>query len=93
MIQKSLKALYEIDLQDYYAAVVKDYKPMTYKPPQPEKLHVNHSAYFNSGVMIMNLDVFRRESEKIKRGIEFRAYAGECVRGYGRYIIYYGGIL
>jgi len=61
LVQKDITELYSIDISDVYAAVVKDYKPMTYKPPQPDKLKINHSAYFNSGVMLLNLKKMREE--------------------------------
>ena len=34
---------------------------------------VKDEDYFNSGVMVMNLEVFRNETEKINQGIKFRA--------------------
>lgn len=61
LIQKDLFNLYETDISNVYAAVVKDYKPMTYNPPQVKKLSIEHSAYFNSGVMLLNLKKFRED--------------------------------
>lgn len=61
LIQRGLESLYSVDISDVYAAVVKDYKPMTYNPTQVEKLKINHSAYFNSGVMLLNLKKFRKD--------------------------------
>lgn len=71
LVKKDLTELYLTDISDVYAAVVKDQKPTTYQPPQVEKLHINHSAYFNSGVMLLNLEKLRRDkmSEKL---IEYR---------------------
>jgi len=67
LVQKDLSMLYQIDISNVYAAVVKDYKPMTYNPPQVKKLGINHSCYFNSGVMLLNLKKMREEnlSEKL----------------------------
>lgn len=67
LVRKDLEELYSIDISDKYAAVVKDQKPTTYNPPQIEKLQVKHSAYFNSGVMLLNLDKMRQDkmSEKL----------------------------
>lgn len=61
LVQDNLETIFKIDISNVYAAVVKDYKPMTYNPPQVEKLGVNHSAYFNSGVMLLNLKKFRED--------------------------------
>lgn len=78
LFEKDPKALFELDLGNNYAAVVKDAKPATYKPPQVEKLGIpHHSAYFNSGVMMLNLNKFRDDSlsEKLldyrKNGINY----------------------
>lgn len=61
LVRKDLSELNSIVLGDDYAAVVKDYKPMTYKPTQVEKLKVAHRFYFNSGVMLLNLKKFRED--------------------------------
>lgn len=72
LFEKDPKELFEIDLSDNYAAVVKDAKPATYKPPQVVKLGIpHHSAYFNSGVMMLNLKKFR-EDFLDKRLLEYR---------------------
>ena len=67
LIQKDLMNLYNLDISNVYAAVVKDYKPMTYNPPQVEKLGIKHTSYFNSGVMLLNLKKMREDnlSEKL----------------------------
>lgn len=59
LVQQNLESIFEVDISNVYAAVVKDYKPMTYDPPQVTKLGIEHSAYFNSGVMLLNLKKFR----------------------------------
>lgn len=62
LFEKDPKTLFEIDLGNNYAAVVKDAKPTTYKPPQVVKLGIpHHTAYFNSGVMMLNLNKFRED--------------------------------
>lgn len=78
LVEKDPRALFEIDLGDNYAAVVKDAKPAYYKPPHVVKLKIpHHTAYFNSGVMMLNLRKFREDhlDEKLleyrKHGINF----------------------
>ena len=71
LIRRDLSELFDTDLTDAYAAVVKDYKPMTYTPPHTEYLHISHSAYFNSGVMLLNLRKMREDSIRDKL-IEYR---------------------
>lgn len=78
LVEKDLKPLFELNLDGNYAAVVKDAKPATYKPPQIVKLKIpHHTAYFNSGVMMLNLKKFREDSldEKLleyrKNGINY----------------------
>lgn len=67
LVQKDLTRLYNTELGNKYAAVVKDYKPMVYNPPQTQKLGIAHKSYFNSGVMLLNLKKFRadRLNEKL----------------------------
>lgn len=78
LVRKDLSDLFETDISEYYAAVVKDYKPMTYDPPQTERLGVpEHLAYFNSGVMLLNLKKLRKDGmyQKLidyrKNGVNF----------------------
>lgn len=61
LVKKDLSELYNTDITNVYAAVIKDYKPMLYNPPQVKKLHIDHSAYFNSGVMLLNLEKLRAD--------------------------------
>lgn len=61
LVLKPLTSVLELDIDQEYAAVVKDYKPMAYNPPQPKKLKVDHHAYFNSGVMLLNLKKMRED--------------------------------
>ena len=63
LVLKSLKELCEINIDSYYAAVVKD-MPATIKGYNKE---LNLVHYFNSGVMLLNLKKMREEkiSEKL----------------------------
>ena len=72
IIKHDLSALFGIDISRVYAAVVKDMKPMiSYQPSQTDKLGVDHTAYFNTGMMLLNLDLLRKDgiSDKL---IEYR---------------------
>ena len=77
IVKKDLSNIFSIDITKYYAAVVKDYKAMDYNPPQTVKLGLKHKAYFNSGVMLLNLSKMRKENitEKLveyrKNGINY----------------------
>ena len=60
---RDVSALYDTDIDDYYAAVVKDMRPMLkYSPPILEKLGCQHKAYFNSGMMLLNLKKMRDDA-------------------------------
>lgn len=54
IIQKDLSGLFEIDIKDYYAGAVKDV-------PLIDN-HLNIKNYFNSGVMLLNLDLMRKNN-------------------------------
>lgn len=77
IVKKDLSNIFSIDITKYYAAVVKDYKAMDYNPPQTVKLGLKHKAYFNSGLMLLNLSKMRKENitEKLvayrKNGINY----------------------
>lgn len=77
IVQKNIDLLYDVDINNFYAACVKDLKSMTYNPPQLIKLSLSHSAYFNSGVMLLNLEKMREHNitEKLliyrKNGINY----------------------
>lgn len=73
LVQQDLESLFAFDISQVYAAVVKDYKPMTYSPTQVEKLKIKHSAYFNSGVMLLNLKKFR-EDDLFHKLLEYRLH-------------------
>lgn len=61
LVRGDITPLFSIDIENNYAAVVKDFKPLTYKPSQLVKLNVFHTAYFNSGVMLLNLEKLRKD--------------------------------
>lgn len=73
LIQQDLSELFDYDISGLYAAVVKDMKPMSYTPPQTEKLNIQHSAYFNSGVMLLNLQKMR-EDDLYHRLLNYRLH-------------------
>lgn len=57
IIEKDLTELYSIDLKDNYAAVVKDYAGQNIEKHNKK---INHKDYFNSGMMLLNLDLMRK---------------------------------
>lgn len=59
IVMGSLGQLYNIDLKDKYAAVVKD---MIAEIQMDLKNVLNVDVYFNSGVMLLNLSLFRRQN-------------------------------
>lgn len=61
IIQDDLSRLYYTQIDSYYAGVVNDIKPiLRYKPSILKKLNItNHSGYFNSGMMLLNLKEMR----------------------------------
>lgn len=66
LVRGDITPLFSIDIENNYAAVVKDFKPLTYKPSQLVKLNVFHTAYFNSGVMLLNLEKLRKDEIRDK---------------------------
>ncbi|MBR1617324.1 glycosyltransferase family 8 protein [bacterium] len=63
IVQKDLSQLYNIDLKDNYAAVVKDMVGIKAKGLDEV---VGVKDYFNSGVMLLNLDLIRKDNLKDK---------------------------
>ncbi|MCL1961771.1 MAG: hypothetical protein FWG56_08390 [Desulfovibrionaceae bacterium] len=63
IINKDLYDFYCSDLHEFYAAVIEDIKPKYhYKPNILEKLKIKkHRGYFNSGVLLLNLQKMRVE--------------------------------
>lgn len=73
IIQKDISELCQIDLTDRYAAVVMDMPLMMTNTPQNEKLCVKHKAYFNSGVMLLNLAKMRTDNTYVSL-VNYRKY-------------------
>lgn len=67
IVQKDLLELYNTELTNEYAAVVKDFFVMNrLKPSIFERLNIAPREYFNSGVMLLNLVKIREDSEEEK---------------------------
>lgn len=73
LVRQDLSAFFAMDLQDNYAAVVKDFRAVVSKPNPMEFLPVKHTAYFNSGVMLLNLKQMREHGMKEKL-IDYRLH-------------------
>lgn len=63
LVLNDICPLFDTDIEDRYAAVVKDYKATTYPIPQLEKLKIatKHKFYWNSGMMVLNLKKMRED--------------------------------
>lgn len=60
LVRDDLTELYSTDVSEVYAAVVNDMKPVVgYLIPHMKKLGIDNESYFNSGVMLLNLDRLR----------------------------------
>ncbi len=59
IIKGSLADIYDTDISAGYAAVVKDIGAEVFPSHYNERLGISHSAYFNSGVMLLNLKRLR----------------------------------
>lgn len=69
IVDKSVKALYDIDISEYQLAAVADLKPF-FSPNYTELIgyHFNH-PYFNTGILLMNLKALREINlqEQVKK--------------------------
>ena len=65
LVQKDLSELFKIDLGEYYAAVVKDTLSVVY-PKHMKEYKIYNDFYFNSGVMLLNIDKMRKDGVKEK---------------------------
>lgn len=63
LIKHDLTELYNIDLENNYAAVVKDYAGQRI---EKHHLKINHKDYFNSGTMLLNLIKMRNDNMPAK---------------------------
>lgn len=72
IVQKDLLELYNTELTNEYAAVVKDFFVMNrLKPSIFERLNIAPREYFNSGVMLLNLAKIR-EDDIVEKLFEYR---------------------
>lgn len=72
LVRDDLTELYSTDVSEVYAAVVSDMKPVVgYLIPHMKKLGIDNESYFNSGVMLLNLDRLR-EDDVSKKLFEYR---------------------
>lgn len=62
IIRDSLEELFDMDVSEHYVAACKDIGAETWPSHYNERLGINHSAYFNSGVMLLNLKKLREEN-------------------------------
>ena len=62
IIQSDLCDLYFEDIADKYAGVIKDYHALTFKGDVWKRLGVQYDAYFNSGVLLLNLNKMRQDN-------------------------------
>lgn len=62
LIKSDLTELYNTDISEVYAAAVKDMMPVVgYLIPHTKKLGINNRDYFNSGMMLLNLNLMRND--------------------------------
>ena len=67
VLLEDIAGLYHTDVSEYYAAVVKDYNiirdmSMSFRRHVQQVLQMEDTgAYFNSGVLVLNLDMIRRD--------------------------------
>lgn len=66
LIRDSLVDLYQINIKDKVAAVCKDIGAEVYPAPFNQRLGIHHENYFNSGIMLLNLQLMREENIKDK---------------------------
>lgn len=67
IVQHGLQNLYKTDINSVYAGVISDYRGQTLKGNYKSRLNTNNKIYFNSGVLLLNLDLMRKDniSEKL----------------------------
>ena len=71
IVQSDLSECYDTDISDFYAGVVKDIITVNSKDDHLAKLQFPYEFYFNSGVLLMNLNKMRDEHIPAKL-IEYR---------------------
>lgn len=80
VVVQSIKELYEVDINNFYLAAVDDVGFERH-----DELEMSHDAkYFNSGMMLLNLDAWRNDSVKdrviefVKRKADYILYVDQC---------------
>ena len=73
LFEKDIYELFSTDLGEYYAAVTPENIIGTEPPPNCQRIESSHLVYFNSGLMLLNLEKMRRDNipEKL---IHYRIY-------------------
>lgn len=62
LVQGDISGLFSCDISGCYAAAVKDMKAELSAPTQLSRIKAEHkTGYFNSGVMLLNLELLRRD--------------------------------
>lgn len=61
IVQSDLTEFYATDVSEVYAGVIKDYHALTFKGDVWERLGIRLEGYFNSGVMLLNLNAMRAD--------------------------------
>lgn len=61
LIQGDIAELWQTDISDVYAGVVKDNQTITGRDGHLKWLEFKYESYFNSGVMLLNLALMRRD--------------------------------
>ena len=61
IVQKDVASIFNKDIGDVYAGVVKDFFVVSDKDSFQKRLNVNHSSYFNAGVLLLNLKKLRED--------------------------------
>ena len=62
LFYKDISSLFDFDLNEYYAVVTPENLPSDEIPFSSKRIGINHSIYFNSGLMLMNLKMFREDN-------------------------------
>ncbi len=70
---RDIKELWDIDVTDYSIAAVKDviFHNGIKQPKFVKEGYVNKNDYFNSGVLVMNLDKIREKGDLLELALEF----------------------
>ena len=61
LVQSNLKDFYFSNISEIYAGVIKDYHALTFKGDVWKRLGIKLEGYFNSGVMLLNLNKMRQD--------------------------------